>query len=1207
MPDIEIDTSQLTFPGFAVPEAGTGVLDGSVSPPPTVSLPVGDSYHLEQGTQPLSDFVFAVKADGTVDFDPSLDAFLSGRGERRLTVRGLPVTLDATALDHPLKLQPTGMVLAPDRPHQLSLLPSPQYRVDGQSMVGHFTFDLTPDGGIGLDPVAAGFVTATGHTLTVRGFDITIDGTGLAHDLLFAPSGAELSRGEEHQLTVIPGTNFAFQAGSAVARWTFGVGPAGEILLDPGLESFATANGGRLTIHGYEITIDGTALSGDLLAAQQNVVLSHAEVHRLRMMPAQWYFFQLGTAVASWQYEVGLDGKVGLLQGHSVLDPEQNGFATARDSTLTIHGYEITIDGTALSGDLLAAQQNVVLSHAEVHRLRMMPAQWYFFQLGTAVASWQYEVGLDGKVGLLQGHSVLDPEQNGFATARDSTLTIHGYEITIDGTALSGDLRAIPMNILLPRTRTNPLTLIPSPNYSFQAGTAVAHWQYGVGLDGGVDFPEDCDGFLAGRGTRTLVVRGCPLVVDATQADSDLVDIVTIGAPAQTARELFALVIPAENYIPRTANGTLRTPFNVEKDGTPSFRTDPATHGFYAVAASSAPTSSQPGQEVTFRFSVRAESPGQGTPQGNVTFTQEGELLGSVPLDPGGRATLRTVALPAGEHEIAVNYLGNESFEPSSVSVRHRVEPAGEKGDALSTARNLLALSERLAGDGQLAAAVAPAQSAVDVLHAFDPPPGRRAEYLNLLASALHNMVRRLLNAKRDDEVAPFAEEAVAIYEEAAKVSPATSALNVADGLITLSGDVSGIGLAANAVTAAQAGVAVLHGLEPEDNDLAHYVLSLALAAFTWALRLIQAGRGDEAVQPALEAVQVYQGLADVDPSRFEPPVLQKFEQQAAAVTRNQAGPGEEPVPDPALSDTDAWDKLPPLKLMDDPHAVDGFVKLAQALLNTSDAGPRLTIDGNFGPLTETAVRDFQTSQHLPATAVIDSDTWFTLAFARPFPVLEPGPRTPPMAGPPVATLQRLLNLAGAVPQLDVDARFGPATDSGLRAFQTRHGIAPTGKTTAETWAALSALPAQDVPSETMRLTFSYDSEDWAANGPAVRLVSREDIAMTAPLCDDLETPTTGLAGFWYEVQDAQEQALYRRGRHMPITLAAEVPSDKQDGSPGSFPVDSPKGTFELLVPILARAQRLVLFSSPLDPERQGEPAAPVASFTLSQLSGGPL
>src|SRR5215211_7239807 len=128
MPDIEIDTSQLTFPLLTIPGTTTGVIDGSTLPRPRISLPVRAGYRLQQGGAALADFEFEVKDDGTVDFDEAFDGFVTGRGEPRLTVRGLPVRLDATALDHALQpLLEGASPLPADRTHNLSLLPSPSY------------------------------------------------------------------------------------------------------------------------------------------------------------------------------------------------------------------------------------------------------------------------------------------------------------------------------------------------------------------------------------------------------------------------------------------------------------------------------------------------------------------------------------------------------------------------------------------------------------------------------------------------------------------------------------------------------------------------------------------------------------------------------------------------------------------------------------------------------------------------------------------------------------------------------------------------------------------------------------------------------------------------------------------------------------------------------------------------------------------------
>ncbi len=163
----------------------------------------------------------------------------------------------------------------------------------------------------------------------------------------------------------------------------------------------------------------------------------------------------------------------------------------------------------------------------------------------------------------------LDPGFAAFASASGNTLTIRSHTINIDGRALSHDLFPIGIagpNTFLPRATVNQLTIIPATGYGFQPGSGiVADLSYGIGRDGGVDFPESCGGFLAGKGTSTLVILGYPMVLNAAHADSDLVGIANVGVRAETPRELVATLVPAKSYLPQTAKGVCGTGFNIER------------------------------------------------------------------------------------------------------------------------------------------------------------------------------------------------------------------------------------------------------------------------------------------------------------------------------------------------------------------------------------------------------------------------------------------------------------------------------------------------------------------------------------------------------------------------------------------------------------------------------------------------------------------
>jgi cell wall-associated NlpC family hydrolase len=72
-----------------------------------------------------------------------------------------------------------------------------------------------------------------------------------------------------------------------------------------------------------------------------------------------------------------------------------------------------------------------------------------------------------------------------------------------------------------------------------------------------------------------------------------------------------------------------------------------------------------------------------------------------------------------------------------------------------------------------------------------------------------------------------------------------------------------------------------------------------------------------------------------------------------------------------------AWRPYAPLTLPVKLGATGWTVaQLQQALVRD---GFKLTIDGGYGPSTQTAVKQWQTSHKLPATGVVDVATWLTL------------------------------------------------------------------------------------------------------------------------------------------------------------------------------------------------------------------------------------
>jgi hypothetical protein len=111
-------------------------------------------------------------------------------------------------------------------------------------------------------------------------------------------------------------------------------------------------------------------------------------------------------------------------------------------------------------------------------------------------------------------------------------------------------------------------------------------------------------------------------------------------------------------------------------------------------------------------------------------------------------------------------------------------------------------------------------------------------------------------------------------------------------------------------------------------------------------------------------------------------------------------------------------------------------VKVIQYLLGAS--GHAVTVDGDFGPKTKSAVEAFQRSAGLPVNGGVGSVTWPRLIVT-----VQRG-----SIGDAVMAVQVVLKVS-------VDGNFGPSTQAAVRSFQSAHGLSVDGVVGPNTWNAL--------------------------------------------------------------------------------------------------------------------------------------------------------
>jgi len=134
-------------------------------------------------------------------------------------------------------------------------------------------------------------------------------------------------------------------------------------------------------------------------------------------------------------------------------------------------------------------------------------------------------------------------------------------------------------------------------------------------------------------------------------------------------------------------------------------------------------------------------------------------------------------------------------------------------------------------------------------------------------------------------------------------------------------------------------------------------------------------------------------------------------------------------------------------------------VKVAQTLLNAK--GASLVVDGDFGTLTDTATRAFQTANGLDVDGIIGPNTWAALQSSGSQSIATASAPTVTRTmiqkgskGDDVTYLQTTLNAKGYSCGT-VDGVFGVKTDAAVRAFQRDNGLDVDGIVGPKTWAKL--------------------------------------------------------------------------------------------------------------------------------------------------------
>jgi len=147
-------------------------------------------------------------------------------------------------------------------------------------------------------------------------------------------------------------------------------------------------------------------------------------------------------------------------------------------------------------------------------------------------------------------------------------------------------------------------------------------------------------------------------------------------------------------------------------------------------------------------------------------------------------------------------------------------------------------------------------------------------------------------------------------------------------------------------------------------------------------------------------------------------------------------------------------------------------VRTVQHLLNAH--GASITVDGDFGPATKTAVESFQSGHGLGADGIVGGQTWQKLIVT-----VDAGDN-----GAAVKAVQSQID--SRIPHLlTLDGVFGSQTTAAVEGFQGPIGLTADGVVGAQTWNHLvnHYLPAHNAEKAAENTFAAWENDDAAAAG----------------------------------------------------------------------------------------------------------------------------
>jgi hypothetical protein len=330
----------------------------------------------------LGSVTFNLSDNDEISYLGSEDQVLSGSGTNTLTVKGCPITVNATALSLSLlDINARSDLFQTDKPFQATVLPGKGLFLDDDGSQ-YVTFNVSDNDKLSYSTAENGVLSGAGtSTLTIDGRTITINATALSiPTLIINGNSVDFQTDASFKATVLPGNNYnLLDAGNSLGAYvTFSVAANGTVTY-PASENGVLAGSGSttLTVKGCKVNFNATDLSLTEVILNEELDFSTTSKFSTTLLPGTNYVLGADTDTY-FTFTVQDNDTVSynsIFQSAHILGGQGT-------NKLTIYGEKIKVDATALYKNGITsftiAGDPTSLSTQTVQSLNLLPG-WQSF------------------------------------------------------------------------------------------------------------------------------------------------------------------------------------------------------------------------------------------------------------------------------------------------------------------------------------------------------------------------------------------------------------------------------------------------------------------------------------------------------------------------------------------------------------------------------------------------------------------------------------------------------------------------------------------------------------------------------------------------------------------------------------------------------------------------------------------------------------